>query len=361
MDYIDRKYLLLASGYLQGWKDMGQDRFNCRCPICGDSQKNKHKRRGYFFTHDGGVVYKCHNCGVSKGLQGFLNDINPELAQQYRMDKFMGAREEEKTQEESRIRSQFHVDTSRLTRARNVLDDLEPISALDEFHPVRRYLEGRKIPAEFMKDLRLVPNIQSFITRLPGYEETKMPAKAAVAIPFFDDSKNLLYIQFRLMDHPALRYFTADIAKSENKIWGLDRVDWNRRVYVCEGPLDAMFMDNGLAVAGASVLSIRKYLQQRCQKGYTLVFDRDYIYNAEIFALLSQAINENESVVLYDRSVVGKDINDIVMEKNWSRQELMKYLEAQTKTGLAAKLELSSFKPPQKDTTAWRANRVVHR
>lgn len=362
MDFIDRKYLLIASQYLQGWTDMGQDRFNCRCPLCGDSKKRKNKKRGYFFQVDGSVVFKCHNCGASRGLQGMLEVISPELGSQYRFEKFAGKREDEKAQEEQRHKIQFSTDTSaRLERAKTVLSDLKSISELDEDHPVRSYIDRRKIPTEFYGDLRYVPNIAKFIAKVPGYEETKLPERGAIAIPFFSDNKTLEYIQFRILNYDSLRYFTANLVKGDHKIWGLDRVDWNRRVYVCEGPFDAMFIDNGIAVAGASVFSIRKYLQEHCRAGYTLVFDRDYKTNAEIFALLKRAIEENESVLLYDRQVSGKDINDAVLENGWDRRALMEYIETNTKTGLGAKMALSSFKHPTKDKPEWHANRVMRK
>lgn len=340
---------------------MGQDRFNCRCPLCGDSKKRKNKRRGYFFCHDNSVIFKCHNCGVSKSLFGILETLNGDLARDFMIEKFLEEKNDKERIEKEEIKTSFKTDLTRLTRTKTVFDALEPIKNLDEFHPARTYLEKRKIPNEMMGTLRFVSNIQKFITTLPGYEETKMPAKAAIAIPFYSEKNELLYIQFRIMNHDSLRYFTATITPTENKIWGLDRIDWNKRVYVCEGPFDAMFIDNALAVAGASILSILKYLKQHCRKGYTLVFDRDYTTNAEIYGLLCRAIDENESVLLYDRSVVGKDINDIVLETGWTRKDLMDYLERNTKTGLAAKLELSSFKSPQKDQQAWHANRVAHR
>ena len=47
--YIDKKYINLASASLSQFKWKKEDLANCRCPICGDSQKNKTKARGYFF------------------------------------------------------------------------------------------------------------------------------------------------------------------------------------------------------------------------------------------------------------------------------------------------------------------------
>ena len=37
--------------------------FNFRCPVCGDSQKNKSKKRGWVLFDNQKVTYMCHNGG----------------------------------------------------------------------------------------------------------------------------------------------------------------------------------------------------------------------------------------------------------------------------------------------------------
>ena len=44
------------------WKANGA---NFSCPICGDSQKNLTKARGYLFEKENLYQYFCHNCGFS--------------------------------------------------------------------------------------------------------------------------------------------------------------------------------------------------------------------------------------------------------------------------------------------------------
>ena len=47
MDIIDVKYINLISSRLSKFKRVKPNLYNFRCPICGDSQKNKNKTRGY--------------------------------------------------------------------------------------------------------------------------------------------------------------------------------------------------------------------------------------------------------------------------------------------------------------------------
>ena len=47
MDFVDSKYVSLVSSRLEKFKRVKPDLYNFRCPICGDSSKNKTKTRGY--------------------------------------------------------------------------------------------------------------------------------------------------------------------------------------------------------------------------------------------------------------------------------------------------------------------------
>ena len=49
MDFIDVKYINLISSRLPKFKKVKPYLYNFRCPICGDSQKEKNKARGYLY------------------------------------------------------------------------------------------------------------------------------------------------------------------------------------------------------------------------------------------------------------------------------------------------------------------------
>ena len=61
MLYTEIKYLNLISTQLPLFKRKKDNLWNFRCPICGDSERNKTKARGYVFEVKGKLVYKCHN------------------------------------------------------------------------------------------------------------------------------------------------------------------------------------------------------------------------------------------------------------------------------------------------------------
>ena len=88
MDFIDIKYINLISSRFQKFKKVKPHLYNFRCPICGDSQKNKNKARGYLYRIKNNTNYKCHNCGVNMSFNNFLKQIDPESHKQYVFEKF---------------------------------------------------------------------------------------------------------------------------------------------------------------------------------------------------------------------------------------------------------------------------------
>ncbi len=83
MDLVDSKYIGLVSSRLQKFKRVKADLYNFRCPICGDSQRNKNKARGYIYSVKNNTNFKCHNCGASLSFNNFLKEIDLTLHKQY--------------------------------------------------------------------------------------------------------------------------------------------------------------------------------------------------------------------------------------------------------------------------------------
>ena len=88
MDLIDSKYIGLVSSRLQKFKRVKADLYNFRRCLCGDSQKNKSKTRGYLYAVKTNTNFKCHNCGASMSFNNFLKELDPTLHKQYTMEKF---------------------------------------------------------------------------------------------------------------------------------------------------------------------------------------------------------------------------------------------------------------------------------
>ena len=88
MLWVDKKYLRLIASRFRNSKWKNEDLLNHACPYCGDSEKNKHKARGYHFVYKETFIFKCHNCGESRSFATFLKEQDNTLWKQYAVEKF---------------------------------------------------------------------------------------------------------------------------------------------------------------------------------------------------------------------------------------------------------------------------------
>ena len=88
MDLVDSKFIGIISPRLQKFKKVKNNLYNFRCPICGDSQKNKSKTRGYLYNIKADMNFRCHNCGASMTFSNFLKVMDPTVHKQYVFERF---------------------------------------------------------------------------------------------------------------------------------------------------------------------------------------------------------------------------------------------------------------------------------
>jgi DNA primase len=79
-----------------------------------------------------------------------------------------------------------------------------------------------------------------------------------LVIPFFDKNNKMHCFQGRSLkkDSP-LKYITIRTNESVPKIFGLDKVNDNKKYYVLEGPIDSIFLFNSVACAGGDLSTVQ--------------------------------------------------------------------------------------------------------
>ena len=140
--YVEIKYLNLLSTQLGKFKQKKPYLWNFRCPICGDSQRNKNKARGFVFQLKGKLLFKCHNCQVSVPFTKLLQDLNPNLYKEYRMEKFKDSKPRQiDMRKVNRI-----VSVTPVFEKQDILQDLTLLDNLNNSHPAKEYILNRKLP-----------------------------------------------------------------------------------------------------------------------------------------------------------------------------------------------------------------------
>jgi transcription elongation factor Elf1 len=331
--FIDRSFLLRISPKLQRFTQKKDDLYNFRCPLCGDSQKNKTKSRGYVYRKKNDYFYMCHNCGASTTFYNFLDKVDPTLIKEYALERYKNG----ETGNNNYPKPDFEEFKTEKPIFKKALD-LPSIDSLPEAHFAKVYVQQRRIPETFLSQLYYAEDFAAFIQSLGIQKELSKEDKRLV-IPFYDQEKNLVAIQGRALGESKLRYITIKLHEDNHKFFGLDRIDEEKMIYVVEGPIDSMFLDNAVATADSNLESITSIYDK---SKVTLVFDNEP-RNKEIIKKIDEAIEKHYNVVIWPEMIESKDINDMILD-GFSPDEIQDIISKHTFVNLRAKAEFVNWK-----------------
>ena len=327
MLWVDKKYLRLISSRFRNSKWKNEDLLNHACPYCGDSEKNPHKARGYHFIYKETFIYKCHNCGESKSFATFLKEQDNTLWKQYCVEKFY----KKKLQFTSVVKQKTSVFKKDLLKKVGCVKAIEASKARD-------YLRHRKIPSHKWDELYYIENCQALSQMDYKYKERVFGNDPRLVIPFYTRQGKLIGVSGRALNNNKLRYLTLKFDENEPLIYGLRTVDYNKKVYVTEGPIDSLFLPNSIAVAGSDFAKLNTIVPT---EQAIVVFDNEPRAR-EIVKKMNQIINDGFEVCIWPRTMNDKDINDMVL--NGLSPNIIEGIINKNKfSGLKAKMALSDW------------------
>jgi len=322
MDLIDSKYIGLVSSRLQKFKRVKADLYNFRCPICGDSQKNKNKTRGYIYPVKNNTNFKCHNCGASLSFNNFLKEIDPVLHKQYTLEKF----------KEGHTGKNFVVEEPKYEFKKPTFKKKLDLPKASENPIAKQYLEKRIInPDKFY-----------FADKFQEWTNTQKPTfsrivrdESRIVIPLYTRDGEIFGFQGRALGLSSVKYITVILDESIPKVYGLDEVKTDETIYVTEGPFDSTFVKNAIAMCGSDILLDILNL------GDDIVYVLDNEpRNKEICNRISKLIDGGKKVVIWPKAVQQKDINDMVV----AGLSVMDVLKSNTYRALEAKIKFNEWK-----------------
>lgn len=323
MDFIDSKYIGLLSPRLQKFKRVKADLYNFRCPICGDSQRNKTKARGYIYAVKNNTNFKCHNCGASLSFNNFLKQLDTTLHKQYTLEKF----------KEGHTGKNFVVEEPKFEFKAPVFNKKLDLPKASENEEASNYLLKRKInPSKFY----YVEKFKEWVnTQVHTFDEKTLKyEEARIIIPLLSENGNLIGFQGRALGSSPNKYITIMLSDDAPKIYGLDQIDSSEPIYVVEGPFDSTFVKNSVAMCGSDV-DIRSF----GWSNYIWVFDNEP-RNREITQRLSKIIDRGDKVIIWPSNITEKDINDMVL----AGHQVTEVLKSNIFQGLEAKLKFNEWK-----------------
>lgn len=339
MDWLDHKYIGMVSSRLDQFKRKSPTLYNFRCPVCGDSQTNKFKARGYIYDRKGKGLFHCHNCNATMAIPNFIKSLDQGMYNEYCVEKLKG----EKSPEQQDLEDFVGKMKKPVFMKEGPLKGLKKVSQLSPDHRVKQLVDARKIPTPYHAKLFCCPNFKQFTNKLvPGkfdddsikYDETRL------LIPFLDKDKKVHAYQGRALGNSNLKYITIILDESIPKVYGLDTVNFNQIVCVMEGPIDSMFVPNSIATAGGDLVSALGPLQSS-KSSMVIVYDNEP-RSRDTIRKLDKTIMQGYNVCIWPENLEHKDINDMVIA-GLSSEFIQHIIKTNTYRDLAAKLALTKW------------------
>ena len=320
MDFVDVKYINLISSRFQKFKRVKNNLYNFRCPICGDSQTNKNKARGYLYQIKNNTNYKCHNCGINVSFNNFLKQIDTQIHKQYIFEKF----------KEGNTGKNFTTQAPILKFEAPKFKPKLDLPKASENPVAKAYLENRKLNSD---NYYYTEKFKEWTNSLRPTFDNVSKDEPRIIIPLF--YQNILVgFQGRALGPSKIKYITIMLTDDAPKIYGLDKVQKNKSVYITEGPFDSTFISNSIALCGADG-DVDKWG----------ISDPVWVYdneprNREILSRISRVIEMGQKVIIWPSTIKEKDVNDMVL----SGLDVQSVIESNTYSGLEAKLKFTTWK-----------------
>jgi len=232
-------------------KDM-PGRIVLACPYCGDSHTDDTKKRGNLYWDT--LQYHCYNCGHHTNIHTMAKDFQVRMGQ---------------SQDTFNVIDYIQSNKMKVNQSdalqHNILKKLNDIAiTVDEF---KKFAHAEEIqPGDWiwfkLKERLLHNRAEEFLYSPKTYK---------LWILNFGANGNIIGVQSRRMKGYGQRYLTYDIGKlyeemkkehglteeelarvnKASTLFGIMQLNFQRDVTIFEGPLDAKFMSNSLALATA--------------------------------------------------------------------------------------------------------------
>jgi hypothetical protein len=282
------------------------------CPICREGASWLKKRRCFYIPKNNNIF--CHNCGWSSTPYKWIKETT----------KLTGAEIKDEIASFDCTPSSSQEDTTSKYQNNEILP-LDCINLKDDVQ-LQYYTDNKIVKAaqEFIKSRNLhiaVNSPRTFYVSLTDYVH-----KNRLVIPFFDFDRKIVFYQTRLLNvktHNSAKYISK--INSEKSLFNIDQISPDLdKIFIFEGPINACFVPNGIAVAGIQEKSDILYTsKQKEQIDKFPFYDKIWVLDSQwidkaAYLKTQKLIKANQKVFIWPEKFGKqfKDFNDITIALN---------------------------------------------
>ncbi len=318
MIMIDQTHRLLVDleyiqriGILQKNFTQTGDRHFIFSHSCENDRGSRTKKRANFFQHDQKFIFHCYHCGESSHFSTFLKNENEGLYREYLRSLYSNKNKHPLAPTKQKEKPQRVA-----PKKKSFLSGVKPVVSLKEDSPIRVYLKSRGISENNLKFFGMVEDFPSYYADITGEVITKNHTpRPRIVIPYLDESGTPFMAACRtLPGDNSTKYMYVFKDKDnlpDSRVYGLWRVDTNKKFFVTEGQFDSLFLSNAISIGGTNY-SKNSFLREH-KDNAIIVPDNDWRVNKEVRKSITLAILAGFSVAFLPQNDMCKDINDFIL------------------------------------------------
>jgi transcription elongation factor Elf1/5S rRNA maturation endonuclease (ribonuclease M5) len=275
------------------------NRINFSCPICKDSNKSSHKKRGNIYNNYNKNMYKCFNCGASMDIEKFFKIF-------HKNEIFLGLSDIKLFSENN-----YKYFENNNYQFPKLEDFLQKYNLKNIFGPKLLYLKARGIE-----------NFNNFYTDEKSekiYILDLIKRNSQIFV------KNAIVRQFKEPKYLKINFELPKLEPPKN-FFGIQNCNFNKKVFLLEGSIDSLLLDNSFAILGLhnNIDSLKPV-----KENIILFFDNDTAGRKKSEKYLKEGWNVflwKKFLKDYKFNKFVKDYNDIyIQNKNIDYKKLLNY------------------------------------
>lgn len=269
------------------------------CGICREGQSWGRKRRLYYIVKEN--IICCHNCGWYSSPVDWIIEVTGMNWSQVRDES-----------EEYDYIPGLDEETSSVS----VISSDLPVDSIDLFDTHQLRYHGSNQIVKKCLDVIASRRLDTAVNRPKSLyvSLTDKTHKNRLTIPFYDMNGKVSHYQSRrVLDDDSPKYLSK--TNSEKSLFNVDNLNSPEQVFIFEGPIDAFFVRNSVAVAGIQDTdSIALTTIQQTQLDGCFLSKRVWVLDNDStgHSKTERLLRRGESVFVWPRELTEfKDINEL--------------------------------------------------
>ena len=266
----------------QGGYDKDKFQYQFNCPQCAEENYGIPDRKYNLEVNLQKQVYKCWKCCDTDGTSGKVLKLIKKYGNSFLYKQY---KEELNNLIKAKLYDINAFQDNTLTIEENIVKLPDSFTKIKD---IKKLTDKRLI--EYLKKRKITQDIiNKYNIGYTTWDDSDPFCRNRIIVPSYDEFGDLNYWSGRDYTGKAkTKYKNSNTEKSEI-IFQESLIDWDSDIFLCEGTLDAIYMDNCISLLGKSLTRKTKLYQtikERanakiiiCLDGDTDITETKYIYN----------------------------------------------------------------------------------